>query len=252
MSYTLTVQQNNIAGCSIVSIPAGIATIATGPLSDTASFPIGTDITLVATVGAGKFFDAWTGSLAVGANNQTSQQVITFKLNGPYSIKATFSNTSTDNLDKFRPQSREYVPNQGERADALHICQCPCACTGCDVSFTSALNSSRQTRALVSGDCCKTYPVGIFFTDGGSGYAQGDILQLQGGAPYDKPVLFKVLSIVGSVPFGEINQLGLLYGQPYRVKPDNDVIIPYTGSGSGGDFAVIWASCLSPANLYRQ
>jgi hypothetical protein len=252
MSYTLTVQQENIAGCSIVSIPAGIATTATGPLSDNASFPIGTDITLVATVGPGKFFNNWAGSLAVGANAQTSQEIITFKLNGSYSIKATFSNIATENRDKFRQQPRDYVPNQGERADALHICQCPCACTGCDVSFTSALNRSRQTRALVSGDCCKAYPVGIVFTDGGSGYAQNDILQLQGGAPYDKPALFKVLSIIGGGLTGEINQLGLLYGQPYRVKPDNDVIIPYTGGGSGGDFAVIWAPCISPANLYRQ
>ncbi len=73
----------------------------------------------------------------------------------------------------------------------------------------------------------------------------GDILQLQGGTPLEKPALFKVL-LVSS---GAIVQAEVIYGQPYRMRPGDDVLVPYTGNGSGGDFAVLWASCLSSANL---
>jgi len=253
MSYTISVEQNNITGCSIVSVPAGISTTASSPGPDTASFVAGTDVTLIATVGPGKFFSLWSGGgPVVGSNSQTSQPIITFKVNGSYNLKASFSDTKTASNDIFSVIPRDYVPNQGERADAMHICQCPCACTGCSPAFTSSLNRTRQTRALISGNCCQYYPVGIIFSSGGNGYAKGDILQLQGGTPYEQPALFKVNSIVGPGLTGQIQQLNLIYGQPYRLRPDVETFVNYSGSGTGGNFAVLWASCLSPANLYRQ
>lgn len=250
MSYTITVTQNAEPGCSIVSVPAGISTAATGPLTGTGVFAAGTDVTLIATVGPGKFFTGWN-SLDILTNIQTSQTTITFKASGAYRLKATFSNTRSKNLDIFTEIGRDYVPNQGERADAMHICQCPCACTGCSPAFTSTLNRTRQTRALISGKCCQYYPVGLIGTTGGSGYRVSDILQLVDGTPLEKPALFKVIGITGRPP-GPILQAQLIYGQPYRLRPDVETFMNYSGSGSGGNFAVLWASCLSPANLYRQ
>jgi hypothetical protein len=251
MSYNIDVEQNNIVGCSVISNPAGISISASGPLTDISSFTIGTDVTLNATVGAGKFFTGWAGDSLVSNNIQTNQTSITFHVNGPYTFKAIFSNTSEKSTDIFTQFARDYIPTQGERADARHICQCPCACTGCAPAFTSSLNRTRQLRASISGDCCKYYPVGIIFSSGGSGYALGDILQLQGGTPLERPALFKVIQLVGSGSTG-IKQLKLIYGQPYRLRPDVETFVNYLGSGTGGNFAVLWASCLSPANLYRQ
>ena len=232
-----------------MSVPAGIATNASGPLTDTGVFAAGTDVTLIATVGPGRFFTGWN-SLDTSVSTQTTQTIVTFKASGDYELKATFSNIASTNLDIFTPILRDYVPNQGERADAMHICQCPCACTGCSPAFTSSLNRTRQTRALISGNCCQYYPVGLIGDSGGTGYAVNDILQLQGGTPYEKPVLFKVISVAS----GAIRQLKIIYGQPFRGRPDVETFVNYPGSGtgSGGNFAVLWASCLSPANLYRQ
>jgi hypothetical protein len=254
MSYTITVEQDPESGCSIVSIPAGISTNASSPGPVNASFVAGTDVTLIATVGPGQFFNGWDG-YDIPANIQTLQTTITFKASGDYGIKATFSNAPSQNLDIFTKIGRDYVPNQGERADAMHICQCPCACTGCSPAFTSALNRTRQTRALISGNCCQYYPVGLIGTTGGSGYKVGDILQLVGGTPLEQPALFKVIEITEISPgseTGSIREAKVIYGQPYRLRPDVETFVNYSGSGTGGNFAVLWASCLSPANLYRQ
>ena len=244
-NITLTVEQDAGSGnSSTVSSPPGIVTNS-GTLTDTASFPYYSEITLTATPGPGYNFQQWAGS-----STQTNNPVVSLFLQAPYVIKAYFGLSPPPETDIAQPIARDYVPNQSERADAMHICQCPCACTGCSPVFTSALNRTRQIRALISGSCCQYIPVGIVLTDGGTGYAVGDILQLQGGTPLEKPALFKVLTV--NTPTGEVTHLQIIYGQPYRVRPGDDVLIPYTGSGSGGDFAVLWSSCLSPANLYRQ
>lgn len=244
-NITLTVEQTGSSGnSSTVSSPPGIATN-NSTQTDTATFPYYTEITLTATPGPGYNFQQWENT-----TTQTNNPVIILFLQAPYSIKAFFGENPPPETDIAQPVARDYVPSQGERADAMHICQCPCACTSCSPAFTSALNRTRQIRALISGSCCQYIPVGIVLTDGGSGYAVGDILQLQGGTPLEKPALFKVLTVNAGT--GEIDSLKIIYGQPYRMRPGDDVLVPYTGSGSGGDFAVLWSACLSPANLYRQ
>lgn len=239
-NITLTVQQT--AGGSIVSSPAGILT-SNSNLTDTASFPYLSEVTLTATPAAGYNFQHWSG-----ASIQTNNPVISLYMQALYTMNAIFDIPPPPETDIAQAIARDYVPSQGERADSQHICQCPCACTGCSPAFTSALNRTRQIRALISGSCCQYIPVGIVLTDGGVNYAVNDILQLVGGTPLEKPALFKVMAVSS----GEITELKLIYGQPYRVRPGDDVLVPYRSGGSGGYFAVLWSSCLSPANLYRQ
>ncbi len=233
-------------GGSVSSSPAGISV--TGAATDTGNFPYATQLTLIATPAPGYVFRHWADS-----SIQTNNPSINLYVQAPYSINAVFTQEQPPETDIVQPVARDYVPNQTERADSMHICQCPCACTGgCSPAFTSALNRTRQIRAVISGSCCRHIPVGVTFNNGGAGYAVDDLLQLVGGEPVEKPALFKVVAVNPS-PVGAITDLKLIYGQPYRVQPMDDVLIPYTGNGNGGgDFAVIWTSCISPANLYRQ
>jgi hypothetical protein len=145
----------------------------------------------------------------------------------------------------------EYVPSQSERADAMHICQCPCACQ-CSDPLTSTLNRTRQIRALISGACCQSTVTSITVRSAGTNYAKDDILQLQGGNPLDKPALFRVTSVNNIT--GAITGIVLIYNQPYRIKPSTVTMIRYAGTGTGTNavFDLSWASCQSPANLYRQ
>jgi hypothetical protein len=239
----IDISVTSTAGGSVTSSPAGISISGAG--TDTGKFPYATQLVLTATPAPGYQFSHWADS-----SIQTNNPVINIWVQAPYSIDAVFTQGIPPETDIAQVSPRDYVPSQGERADSMHICQCPCACTGCKVAFTSALNRTRQIRALISGSCCQHIPVGVTFNDGGSGYVAGDLVQLKGGVPLEKPALFKVIAVDGG---GQITDLKLIYGQPYRTQPIDDVLVLYyTGTGIGGDFAVIWSSCLSPANLYRQ
>jgi hypothetical protein len=228
----------NISG-STVSIPSGINTN-DSQLTTTGNVRYESTVSLTAIPNPGYYFVKWVNGIALSFDPTITVTPVT-----PLSLTATFAAET----DIHTERARDYVPNQGERADAQHICQCPCACTGCSPAFTSALNRTRQTRALISGSCCQEIPVGVVIINGGTDYAVGDLLQVQGGTPLEQPALFRVSSVgVGGV----ITDLQLIYGQPYRILPESDTLTVYTGSGIGGTFTVIWTSCGSPANLYRQ
>lgn len=231
----LTVTQNT--GGSIKSSPVGIITsdAALGPV--TASFEYGSNITLTATPAPHYSFLYW---ITPTGNRQQSSLPIT--INAVESITAVFGQNIV------QPVPLNYSPSQSERADSMHICACPCDCT-CSSAFTSALNRTRQTRALISGSCCNYIPVTIAIVNAGSNYTRNTILQLQGGVPHEKAALFKVIDINDS---GGITSIVPLYGQPYRQKPTDTVLTIYSGAGSGATFTITWASCQSPANLYRQ
>lgn len=234
-NVALTVVQTT--GGSIKSSPAGIITsdAALGPV--TASFEYGTNITLTPTPALRHSFLYWI--TPTGNRQQRSL---------PITITAVETVTGVFAQNIVHPVPLNYSPNQSERADSMHICECPCDCT-CLPAFTSALNRTRQIRALISGSCCRYTPVTIAIINPGTDYTTDTILQLQGGTPLEKAALFKVTGVDGS---GGITSIVPLYGQPYRQKPTDIILTVYTGPGSGATFTISWDECPSSANLYRQ
>jgi hypothetical protein len=126
---------------TVTSTPAGINQINTGTTSsvfDSVTYP---SIILTAT---GPNSVVWSGDLTGTASSQTLDLDASTK-----SVTATFSETP---VSMGAPSTITYVPPQSERADQLHLVQCPVSSAG----PTDYAIRMREIRAQLSGCCPAT------------------------------------------------------------------------------------------------
>ena len=130
-----------------------------------------------------------------------------------------------------------------DRTDALKVPSCECVVT--KTRFRSYEERTRFQRAKVTGDCCVNQCLESVVVTGGSGYDLSSTFIINGGEPYDVPLLMKVLAIDASG--GILDAAPVNPGVRYRSVPTapytKTVLTGPTNTSGGSVTLLTWTNC---------
>ena len=130
-----------------------------------------------------------------------------------------------------------------DRTDALKVPSCECVVT--KTRFRSYEERTRFQRAKVTGDCCVNQCLESVVVTGGSGYDLSSTFIINGGEPYDVPLLLKVTlvdasgGILNAVPVNPFVRYKVVPTAPYTTT----VITGPSGANGAAVIELLWMNC---------
>jgi hypothetical protein len=176
----------------------------TGVGTSTGQFDWGSTLIMTAVPNAGYVLYEWRGGLT--PLNPTSAVVV-----GGLTLTAEFKFADVTPPPEV---PRDFWPNYSDINQRLTRQVC---CGPTPNRYTSYSQKLNTMKARLNGNCCPYSSISLAYILGGSGFTGGDLLRLNGGAPYGTaPTIISISMVSGA---GAITEVDLSSGGYYYTKP---------------------------------